>query len=237
MALDHTKRNYLTIDELEDYANITVTDDDEALDNIEQAEEIIDQYVGWQDRFIALDHRGEVSSISSKTVVDSGSGTQLDVTNGYYTGATLLIISGTGAGQMRRIASSNRSAKSITYEGDAITGLAAADAFIIRQPGKFPRIKDVFPSRDSLTLNKIIPEAVKRATAAQVEYIVNQGADFFATDEADKTSESIGNYSYTKGAGASTSSLIKMVAPKARTLLRGIMNRGGRIVAGPDSCL
>jgi hypothetical protein len=100
----------------------------------------------------------------------------------------------------------------------------------ITQAGKFPRAQDVTShnSGSTVTWYKTIPEAVRRAVAAQVEFIINMGDDFFGSDTSDKQSESIGDYSYTRGAG--TGNLARLIAPKAKLLLRGYIRRSGSLV-------
>lgn len=228
-----TKRGYLTIEELEDYANITVTDEDEALDQIDQAEELVDAYVGVQNKFLQSDYFGQITAISNsnKTFADTRQNSQLGLLNNYFQYATLDIIGGAGSGQSKRIVSSNKDNKTVTIEVAFTITPDTTSVFRIYQLGKFPRREDASNQPDPLTYNKYIPEAIKRATAAQVEYIINQGNDFFASDQTDKDSEHIGNYSYTKGGGNSggSSNLIKMTAPKVRALLKGFKNSKGRL--------
>lgn len=224
-----SKRQYATIAEVEQFADVTSTDDTEFEDRISQAEELIDAWVGFQNKAVCENYQGEVSSVNSKTIVDSGSGTPLVAKDDFFKGCTLEIIGGGGAGASRTIESSSYDNRSITYTGDAISGLDTTSVFRIFQLGKFPRYKDMSQNRAGDQYYKYIPEAVKRAVAAQVEYIINQGDDFFSTDDTDKDSESIGNYSYSGGSAAQKSALVRMIAPKARTLLKGITNRTGRI--------
>jgi hypothetical protein len=71
---------------------------------------------------------------------------------------------------------------------------------------------------------KFIPEQVKRACLAQVEYMIEMGDDFFNSG-ADKKSEDIDNYRYDI-----PKSVNRLVAPKAREYLQGIMNRKGNLI-------
>lgn len=225
-----TKRNYITISELEQYANISVTDEAEAYDVIEQAEEIIDQYVGPQARFLYHPRRGEVTASAPNKIFDTGGG-PLNVRDNYYVGCELEIIGGTGLGEVRTITASNMNEQSITYDGDDIE-VGLDTAYLIRQVGKFPRQQDASTNRAGTYQYKTVPEAVKRAVAAQVAFMIAMGNGFFASDQTDKQSESIGNYSYSKGGNgtAGSSTMTKMVAPIARTLLRGYKRSGGRLI-------
>lgn len=234
-----TKRGYLTIAELQSYANITVTDEAEAYENIEMAEEAIDAYVGFQDKFARSTYLGQVSSVSGTTIFDINDSTHLFMTDGFFTYMVLEVVGGTGAGQMRRIISSDRDNKSVTVGQAFSPQLDTTSVFKIYQLAKFPRVKDVITNREGTAYHKSIPEAVKRATAAQVEYVIQMGDSFFNTDQTDKQSEHIGNYSYSKGGGSGggPSTLVLQTAPKARTLLAGIINRTGRIISGNSTRL
>ncbi len=227
-----SRRGYLTIPELEEYADITVNDATEAFDQISQAEEIIDAYVGFQEKHVPDRIRGEVSAVNGRTLFDTGSGTRLGRLENYFVGCQVSILAGTGAGQSRQIVASSFTASSITVDSDWTVAPDTTSLFEILQLGKFPRHKDAYTTRAGNKWYMSIPEAVKRATAAQVQYFINMGDDFFSTLDSDKTSERIGNYSYTRGSGGgmSQSTLVKLLAPKARTLLRGITNRTGIIV-------
>lgn len=227
-----SRRGYLTIEELEEYADITVTNDTEAYDQISQAEEIIDAYVGPQQKAIDLIYEGEVSSVSGTTIFDIGSGTSLEVTDDFYKGAEIEIIGGTGAGQRRTISASSKTNKSITVSTAFSPAPDTTSVFRIYQLGKFPRAVDSGLNRASTRYYRSIPEAVRRAVAAQVEFMMAKGAGYF-TGDADKQSESFLNYSYSLAESAtSLSDIAKLVAPKARTLLRGITNRRGQMHMG-----
>lgn len=221
-----SKRNYLSIAELEEYAGITVTDTAEANDQISQAEELIDTYVGFQQKAIAIEYLG--LAVSGST---SGIKLQLEHQNifekNYLKGCMLEIIGGTGAGE-RQIILSN------TLDGTVVTetfttALDNTSFYKIFQLGKFPRLQDShYDSLSTETYYKFIPEAVKKAVASQVEYKIAMGDSFFSTNKSNIKSESIGDYSYTKSlsGGGSTNDLI---APKAKMYLRGIRNITGSL--------
>jgi hypothetical protein len=231
-----SKRNYLTPDELETDTGLGLTDA-VALADIQIAEEIIDAYVGFQNKFIQIEYRVEVSAVTGKTIFDTGSGNSLGVTDNYFEGCILEVVGGAGAGQWRRIESSDKDDMSVTYEGDTLNPNVNATSIIkIYQLGKFPRGEDCFGLRDSSKYVKAIPEKVKRATSAQVEFMVAMGDKFFTTDKSDLTAESILNYSYSKDSNAG-SSIAKLIAPKAKALLDGIKNSTGRLVVENQTCL
>lgn len=205
------------------------------------AEELIDRYVGPQNKYLRAEYHGVITSLlnSFKTIVDDSSGsgqTQLDITNGYYSGAVLEMVSGAAAGKRGVIESSSKSGKSITLRSALSTAPAVGDYFKIFQLAKFPRSQDMYSTPDGLNNYRSIPEVVREAVIAQVEFIMAKGAAFFTGDNSDLQSESFLNYSYTRSSsdsGSNASSLSKLISPQARVLLRGIVNRRGRIVEGP----
>lgn len=220
-------RNYLSIAELEEFADITITDEAEGLDRISQCEEIIDAYVGFQDKFIfepvvGLAAAGGASSLTLQS-------DQINIFyKDYFLGCLVEIIGGTGIGQRKRCTGS-------TYAGvlttETFSTPLSTDSFYkIFQPGKFPRECDVeFYDQNNLTQYfKSIPEAVKRAVAAQVEYAIEMGDSFFASDKPQLQSESIGNYSYSKKSNSEGNEVL--IAPKAKILLRGIRNLKGVMI-------
>lgn len=224
-----SRRGYLSQDELEQYSNISITDTAEADDVIGQAEEIIDSWVGYQIKFLQAEITGRCSQAGGSLTfyLDTD---QLNIwQKDYLKGCEVEIIGGTGEGQRRRITTS-------AYDG-TITIANAWDTvpdttsfFKIYQLGKFPRPRDVRYYTESTPYQyfKSIPEAVKRAVAAQVQYMDEMGDAFFAGDSTQKQSERIGDYSYELGQGSQ--GIARLVAPKAKVLLRGIINRTGVIV-------
>lgn len=198
------------------------------------AEQLIDQYVGWQRKHIELEYYGEVSSHNAitKTIYDTGNGTQLGVTDGFFARCVIEIIGGTGDGSYRVLTGSDKDDKSVTYEGDALT-IDTTSRFKIYQLAKFPRFRDAYVSRDGDAYYKTIPEVVKEATAAQAQFIVANPTMFDGSSggSMDMQSERIGDYSYSRGNEGGTGLLPRLIAPKARALLRGIRNVTGRIVA------
>jgi len=222
-----SNRDYLTIAELEEFADITVTDETEGLDRISQAEEMIDAYVRFQEKFLEESIKGLASSGSTSQIT-----LQTDQQNvydkDYFLGCMVEIIGGTNKGSRKRITASTRAGVLTT---DTFSSAIDNTSFYkIWQIGKFPRYCDVefYDQNGTTQYFKSIPEAVKRAVAAQVQFMIEMGDAYFASDKADLQSESIGDYSYTKVAGGS--SLDKQIAPKAKILLDGIRNLKGAII-------
>lgn len=222
-----SKRNYLTEDELEQYADITVTDQDEMFDQISQAEELIDSYVGTQIKAVREVIMGKATG-GSATSINLQTTHQNVFYKNYFIYCVLEIIGGTGAGQQTYITGS-------TYEGVVTTESMdtspdSTSVYKIYQIGKFPRCGEPDEFFDSINspfqYYKSIPEMVKRATAAQLQYMIEMGDKYFSTDKAGLQSESIGDYSYSKG----STELSNLIAPKAKMYLRGIKNRLGSIV-------
>lgn len=202
------------------------------------AEELIDAYVGYQERHITRVTYGKVTAYdaTAKTVADTGSTSNLEQTDDYFNRCVLEVIDGTGAGQIKRITGSSRSGKSVTLQSAFTTALDTTSVFKIYQLAKFPRRKDVYGGVTGDNFAKSIPQAVQDAVVAQTEFIIAQGDAFFSGISSDMESERILNYSYTRGqSSATTSALVKMIAPKARIFLRGIKNSTGRLTTGPDT--
>ena len=212
-------------------ADVTSTDDDEFEDHVSQAEELIDAYVGPQEMHIHRVYHGKAESATSTTLVDASDDSNLDDhDNGFFAYCEVEIIGGTGSGQQRFITASSKSGASITVAPAWSTTPDSTSIYQIFQLGKFPRRQDVYHEPDSLTYHKSIPEAIKRAVAAQVQFIIEMGDDYFSGDTADKDSESIGNYSYSRGTGGAGSSVSRLIGPKAKSLLRGYKNLKGKLI-------
>jgi len=229
MSLTTTPRNYLTIAELQILSNLTVTDNDEALRQLDRAEKAIDDYIGYQCKSVEQMATGQVTSVNSLNVIDTGSGTPLDVTNGTYARCLIEIIGGTGAGQIRYIASSTRSSKSVTIVDAWDTAPDSTSIYKIYQLAKFPRGSDVNSNRDGTSIYKTIPEAIKKAVAAQIDYFISKGDDFFTGNDSNVNSERIGNYSYSRG-GSGAAASVELVSPRVRSLLVGFKNSGGELI-------
>ncbi len=217
-------RQYLSTAELEEYADITVTNADEAADQISQAEELIDAYVGFQLKSVPGTYTGVATSGTTTTMIDTSSDGQMNFDDNFFQFCVVEIIDGTAKGDVRAIVSSARADKQITVETEFSVAPDETSVYKIYQLGKFPRAN----GKDSTIIGnkyyKSIPEAVKRAVAAQVQYVVENGSEFF-TGATDRLSESIADYSYTIKPGVD-----RVIAPKARMYLKGIYNIKGKIV-------
>lgn len=225
-----SKRGYLTIDELEEFADITVTDEVEAYDRISQAEELIDDFVGFQKKANIEIIEGKVSesTATDRFTLEAAYISAYQYTD-YFKGMHVEIVGGTGIGQQRKIISSS-SVGVLIVEAVFSPQPDTTSIYRIYQIGKFPRRKDVFVNtRETPTVYYPgIPEDVKRAVAAQVQYMINMGDRYFASD-GEEVSERIGDYAVTRKEGGG--GIRSLIAPKARHLLRGIMNRTGILIA------
>lgn len=231
-----SRRQYLTQAELAQFADITIVDATEADDQISQSEEIIDAYVGSQDMFFDSDFSNVVEGLAQA----GGSGSltlenrhaNVFLTN-FFSYCEVEIIGGAGAGQRTVIASSTYPNTVLTFRDSLTTPCNNTSFYRIYQLGKFPRKRDTF--LDSINppspiYYKNIPEQIRRATAAQVEYMIQQGAAYFKTDDLFKTAEKIGDYAYDKARDGSAANIEMMIAPKAKMFLRGFINRRGVIL-------
>lgn len=222
-----SRRGYLSQAELQQYADIVITDPEEADDQISQAEEMIDDYIGAQPKFFREILQGRVSDFSGKTqftldIIYKGNYPYPD----YFKDLIVEMLSGNNAGQRRKVTASTPEGV-LTCE-DFDNNFVVNDVYKIYQLGKFPRFKDVFTNTFETPPKyyKAIPEPIRRAVAAQVQYVINMGDKFFASDASEKNAESIMDYSYNKN---KTNSHAALIAPKARLLLRGYINRVGEI--------
>ena len=225
--MNRSRRQYCTIAELENYADIDVTDDNEAYDQISQAEAIVDAYVGRISKHIRDEFVGKATGGTTTTLIDTSDDSHIynDFGDNYFTFCELQIIGGTNAGQSRPITGYDKSAGQVTVDYAFSSAIDSTSVYRIHQIGKFPRNCDY----DSLTENgevtyyKWIPEEIKQATLAQVAYIVELGPSFLNSDASDKISEGIGDYNYQKKV------VEAIIAPKARNILRRYLLRTGEI--------
>lgn len=226
-TLPTSRRGYLSRAELAQFSNISITDDTEADDRISQAEEMIDAYVGYIEKFMEREYEGRVSAAGSNTfTLQSDQQNTLDVN--YFQLCEVEILGGTGAGQRRKITGSTR-AGVITVDTAWATSLDTTSFYKIYQLGKFPRCCDVtlYSTQSPTTYYKQIPEAVKRAVAAQVDFIIEMGDSYFSGDNSIKQSESIGDYSYSMAQNGAT---YRLISSRTKDLLRGYTSRIGRLV-------
>ena len=217
----NSKRKYITIAELEAYADIDVTDNDEGAEKISVAEEIIDHYVKSVLPHVQSEFSGVATDGSTTTLVDTSSDNSLSLGDDYYTYCEIEIIGGTNKGEVRTIASSVKDTKTLTVDTAFSAAIDSTSVYLIRQIGKFPRACDMKVISDKYY--KFIPPNVRRAVVAQMEYMIEKGTEFFM-DGVNKTAESIGSYSSTNA------KVDLIVAPKVRTLLREFVKRTGKIL-------
>ena len=220
-----SRRGYVTTTEVDTLSGLTASTDQQ----ISEAEELIDAYVGFQDKFKKSIYQGKATD-GSATSITLASEHQNSVQNDFFKGMEVEIIGGTGSGQ-RTIITSSTYAGVVTF-ASLSTPPNSTSIYKIYQLGKFPRQKDVFFDGQNTpnTFYKSIPEAVKRAVAAQVEFRIKMGDAYFQSDKTMYESESIGDYEYDKGQGSSGGAIRNMIAPKAKILLKGILNRKGIII-------
>lgn len=219
-----SNRQYLSQSELAEYANITIIDETEADDRISQAEELIDAYVGFQDKALHTEVMGKATAGGSTSLTLQTKHQNIYEAD-YFTYCYVEIIGGTGAGQRVKITSSTKAGVLTTSAFS--TSPDSTSVYRIYQLGKFPRYsKDTFYNSEETPTKwyKFIPEEVKRATAAQIEYVIDMGENYFSSDATDKTRERLDDYEYEKDKPA----LTKLIAPKARQLLKQYVNRVGK---------
>lgn len=220
-----SKRNYVTTSEVDTYTDSAFTATNEM---ITKAEELIDAYVGYVQKYFQHELIGRATAGASSSITLE-TDEQNKYEKDYFKWCYVEIVSGTGEGQ-RRIVSTSSKAGVLTVQTAWDTTPDSDSYYKIYQLGKFPRQEDVdFYSESTPSIYlKSIPEAVKRATCAQVEYMQTMGANYFKSNKGTLESESLGDYSYTKG--QSIGSVDTLIAPKAKDYLKGITVRTGTIV-------
>jgi hypothetical protein len=225
-----SRRGYLSQNELEQMANISITDTAEADDQISQAEELIDAYVGPQDKYMKEKVVGYAASAGSSNItLETDQQNIYDID--YFKLCQIEIIGGTGEGQRRKVTGATK-AGVLTIYSAWVKPPDTTSYYKISQLGKFPRVLDVETAThgsDSYYY-KIIPEAVKRAVVAQIEFMIEMGTEFFIGDSSEFTKETIGDYSYEMAGGRVVAKLREMISAKSKMLLKGILNRTGTIV-------
>jgi hypothetical protein len=224
------KRQYVTAAEVNEDFGFLPTDV-----QICDAEELIDWYVGPQPKFFYRTIVGLNSGGSSTTSIKLQSNQQNIYYPDYFKYCWVQIVDGTGAGQVALVASNDK-AGTLTLDTSEPFTVAVDNTSYYRvyQLGKFPRVQDtIFDGLNTpQKYRKWIPDAVRRATMAQIEFMNKMGNNFFNTDSTGMAAEKIGDYSYSRGpAGTGKEALI---APKAKTYLRGIMNRKGEMSVSTD---
>lgn len=216
-----SRRKYVTTADVEGYADIDVSDTTEAEERISVAEEIIDAYVRNVDPDVKSEYYGTATGGNTTTLLDTSSDSPLQFNDDYFTYCEVEIIGGTNKGEVRTIASSSKDNQQLTFDSAFSSAIDSTSVYVIRQLSRFPRTIDVIV--ESEKYYKRIPDAVKRAVLAQMEYMINKGEGFFM-DGVTKDSESLGDYSFT------SKKVNLMIAPKARMYLKKFVNRIGKIL-------
>lgn len=246
-----SRRQYIDANYLSAYLSGTSLSDDYSNtdDLISAAEEYIDAWVGYQNKFFrgvsssngvytapdssgsiptVFEVRGRVASVIDASNFVLQQYTQFVFQDDYLAGCWAEIIGGTGIGQTNHIIASVLDGQ-VTVETPWTTQIDSTSVYRIYQLGKFPRVQDVFFDGINTPVRyyKAIPDAVRRATAAQCVFMNAKGRDFFESDSGSMQSEHLGSYSYARGSKTSSGSIY--IAPDAKDALRGITNRTGAI--------
>lgn len=215
------------------YIEVTAGPQGTTVANLTLAEQLIDAYVGYQEKYLPGQIQGEITSLLADEVIVDESPTSVLNQPGIvdrYKNCIIEWLSGQRAGDTDVIRASDGDSSSVTYTGNTSQAIAVGDIFRIWQPLKFPRRQDVIVRSTTLsTIYKTIPDAVKQAVYAQVEFIIEQGDDYFTGLDSEVESENIMSYGYSRGSNSGQSAAVKMVSPKARVLLRGIKNIKGQL--------
>lgn len=224
------KRGYVTAAEVTEDIGFTPTDV-----QIVDAEELIDWYVGPQQKFFNRTLVGLNAGGTSTSQIKLQSNQQNIYYPDYFKYCWVQIVDGLGAGQVARIDSSAKDG-TLTLASDEqfSNNVDNTSYYRVYQLGKFPRESDgIFDGYNTPNkYRKWIPDAVRRAAMAQIEFMNKMGANFFNTDSSNMESEKIGDYSYKRGSASIGKEAL--IAPKAKTYLKGIMNRKGEMIVSAD---
>src|SRR5690242_992243 len=134
-----SRRGYLSEDELEQFADITVTDAAEAIDRISQAEELVDAYVGFQEQFMTEVVSGRCALAGTTNTLYLDTKQQNVYQNDFFKLCEVEILGGTGAGQRRKVSASDYETGKLTVDTNWTTPPDATSFFRVYQLGKFPR--------------------------------------------------------------------------------------------------
>jgi hypothetical protein len=209
-----------------------VTDEALSVKFINDAEVLIDAYVGKHVRFIAHDLTGKPSA-----VVASGSTTLPSTTFGdrrpnYWAkgGVYVHLLNESGAGQKRQIIASTTD--SVTLLTGFTVALSETTEFMVHQESKFPRFVDQDPFGSPR-----LPDVLEQAVAFQVEYGIHFGSEEYGLgDTAVSTNEEADVQSRTYGSGYSETriptlnhGMARFIAPKTKAILRDLLKVTGRL--------
>lgn len=234
-----TAKGYLTITELTAMAPGVTGDNAAKAVLINGAETLIDGYIGnWRPAVQEL--RGLARAATANTIKISAEDQQRANGLNMLIGCVIEILGGTGAGQTKFI-KSQAADGTITVTVDWTTNPDTTSYYRIYQAGKVPRYgtRDLF--NDTVngvnTYFRTIPQALKMAVAAQVEYMQNEGSAFFNGGASNMQSESMDGYSYNRGENGSNGK--GLIAPRVRSILAGtgVINRTGGSIIVPNTII
>lgn len=213
----------------------SVTDADLAAKFISDAEVIVDRYVGSAPKFYtnrSLTLSADVAS-GATSITTTSLGNRR--TNYWAVGGVYIRISehatASLVGQERLIVSSSGTGVTLVSGFDAVLAAATTDLEYL-QKSAFPRVWDQDPWGSPQ-----LPDELDRAVAYQVEYGIQFGSENFGMGDADVATDEDGQVqSRTYASGYSESrvpgekrGLAAFTAPKARAILRNIINSTGHM--------
>lgn len=226
--------NYITPSALAGYIHTMsgVTNEALAVKFINDAEVLIDAYVGHHVRFIANDLTGNPSSAVASGATTLPSTRFGDRRPNYWAkgGVYIELLNEDGAGQSRLITTSTTN--SVTLLSGFSVALSATTEFLVHQKSKFPRWVDQDPFGSPR-----MPDLLERAAAWQVEYGIHFGSEEFGLgDTAVSTNEEADVQSRTYGSGYSETriptlnhGMARFLAPKTKAIMRELMNVTGKL--------
>jgi hypothetical protein len=232
----YSELNYLRPAQLTDYVHSigSVTDEALAAKFIGDAERLVDIYVGPGPRF----HR-DVSTLETSALLTSGSTALLTDSLGgsarpnYWARGGMYVTvrdAGPAVDQSRLVVASEPGSLTLASGFDA--DLPAGTAMLIEQWSAFPRVWDRDANGDPQ-----LPDELARAVAYQVEYAMHfgtpelgLGAPGAVTDTGGVQSRMYGTgYSETRSVLTPVTGLGVLIAPKARAILRRLINATGKL--------
>ncbi len=152
---------------------------------------------------------GAVSSAAAAYVTAESLANQSQIPDDYYNGGALVIVSGTGKGQVSKIS-----------DFESATGKVTVDANFSTQPDATSTFR-IFPR---------IAEKVKYAVFEQALYILSGGGDRKRMQAEGVTSFSLGDLSESYGGSAIGAGMSRIpVCPDAKGYLRGLWTIGGAV--------
>lgn len=213
----------------------SVTDESVAATFISDAERVIDAFIGPGQKFYQR-LGGEVLATVASGATSLTASIFGDRRPNYWAagGAYITIVSAADSALNgeRRLIVSSLNPNTVTLASGFSAALAAGAQFHFNQESAFPRVWD----QDTWG-NPDIPELLKEAVAAQVEYGIAYGSEAFGLGDTTISADTAGDItSRTYGSGYSESrdarrrdGLAVWIAPRARVLLRRLLNSTGTL--------